>query len=350
MRLAAIILAGISALALSAQQPVGIVDRLAKEGHPIPEAWERHAELLGKPAPKLDLNTWKNGEVTPEDMEGKIVIVDFWATWCRPCIDAIPHNLKMAKKYEGKGILLIGICGSGRGEEQMGKVVKDKGVTYPVCHPGPGTTNAWRVAYWPTYGVIDRKGTLRALGIGHSYVEKIVDALLEEEAASEQKRAAEINNEVHRLTKEGHELPDVWPRHEQLLGRPAPALELQDWVGGAVSAEDMKGKIVVVDFWATWCPDCIEAIPLNNELAAKYAKDVVFIGACGSGRGEEKMAQLVGEKGMAYPTARTTKATTYEWQLAFWPTYGVIDREGTLRSLGAKPEYLGRIIDTLLAE
>jgi thiol-disulfide isomerase/thioredoxin len=110
----------------------------------------------------------------------------------------------------------------------------------------------------------------------------------------------------------------------------------------------MKGKVVVVDFWATWCPDCIQAIPLNNELAARYAKDVVFIGACGSGRGEEKMSQVVEERGMAYPTALTTKATTDAWRLAFWPTYGIIDRKGNLRALGVKPEYVGRIIEAIL--
>jgi len=162
--------------------------------------------------------------------------------------------------------------------------------------------------------------------------------------------AQQPEDKVAALAKEGHELPDIWARHEPLLGKKAPALELSNWVNGSVSAEDMKGKIVVVDFWATWCPDCIKEIPANNELAAKYAKDVVFFGACDSRRGGEKMPQTVTDKGIAYPTALTTQATTGAWQLAFWPTYGIIDRQGTLRALGVKPEYVGKIIDALLAE
>jgi thiol-disulfide isomerase/thioredoxin len=341
------------------------VAALAREGHlrPGTETWERHAELLGRPAPKLKLDTWMNGKVRPEDMKGKIVVIDFWATWCRPCIDAIPHNIKMAKKYADRGVMLIGVCGGGRGEEYMGRVVKRMGVTYPVCHPGFGTVDAWRVEYWPTYGVIDRNGILRALGVGRDYVEPIIDALLEEEGpapaagaagaaggAADRADKAARGGEVMRLAPEGHELPDVLEsRHAELLNGPAPALQLHGWAGAAPTAEDMNGKIVVVDFWATWCPDCIKAVPLNNELATRYAKDVVFIGACGSGRGEEKMRQVAGETGMAYPTALTTKATTDAWRLAFWPTYGIIDRQGSLRALGVKPEYVGRIIEAILA-
>ncbi|MCL1893749.1 MAG: TlpA family protein disulfide reductase [Holophagaceae bacterium] len=179
LRVASIVL--LTALTL----PVGAQDhkisQLAKEGHWLPEKWEQHAPLLGKQAPKLDLSDWINGELSKEDMEGKIVIVDFWATWCGPCINAIPHNNEMVANYKDKGVLLVGICGSGRGEEKMASVVKDKGITYPVAHPTADTTKAWGVAYWPTYAVVDRNGIVRALGIKPDYVDKIVDALLLEQ-------------------------------------------------------------------------------------------------------------------------------------------------------------------------
>jgi len=178
MNIRAASLAFLATLAIFAQGSGGLVYNLAKEGHTSDEHWGQHSALIGKPMPKLKLGAWMNGKVNPKDMEGKIVIVDFWATWCGPCIRAIPHNNEIARKYADKGVVLIGICASG--EENMADAVKRGNIKYPVARTTPSTTDAWKVAYYPTYGVVDKNGVVRALGVGASYVEKIVDALLKE--------------------------------------------------------------------------------------------------------------------------------------------------------------------------
>jgi len=146
-----------------------------------PGARQAHAELEGKPAPALDVSEWVNGEVKPDDMKGKVVVVDFYATWCGPCMAAIPHNNELLKRYKDKGLLIVGVCTSSRGQDEMEKVVKDRGIEYPTAKdPQLKSEKAWRVKYYPTYAVIDRKGTLRAIGLQPQHVEAVVKKLLAE--------------------------------------------------------------------------------------------------------------------------------------------------------------------------
>jgi thiol-disulfide isomerase/thioredoxin len=156
------------------------VAALAREGHWVEKSWASHEALLGKPAPGLELSGWLNGEVRPSDMRGKIVIVDFWATWCPPCRASVPHNNELQAKYRQQGVIVLGVCGSGRGEEKMEAVANELHLAYPTAHPTLATTQAWHVEYWPTYGIVDRKGNLRALGVTPEAVECIVQALLAE--------------------------------------------------------------------------------------------------------------------------------------------------------------------------
>jgi len=140
-----------------------------------------HAALEGKPMPALDVTGWVNGEVKPEDMKGKVVLVDFYATWCGPCMAAIPHNNELLKKYKDKGLLVVVICTSKRGQALMDETVKARGIQYPTARdPQIRSETAWRVGYYPTYALVDRKGIVRIIGLQPENVEKVVKTLLDE--------------------------------------------------------------------------------------------------------------------------------------------------------------------------
>lgn len=139
--------------------------------------------------PALDLSNWLNGEVTAEQMKGKVVLVDFYATWCGPCLAAIPHNNDLWKKYKDLGLVIVGVC-TGSEQEQMAKIVRDKKMEYPTARDlDLKSQKAWGVHYYPTYAVIDRKGVVRSLGFWRGRVESMIKKLLQEEVETAQAKS-----------------------------------------------------------------------------------------------------------------------------------------------------------------
>ena len=138
-------------------------------------------EMQGKPAPKLALKGWINSKpLTLENLKGKIVVLDFWATWCGPCLAAIPHTNEMMEHYANKGVVFIGVCAQ-RGAEKMVDTVKQRGIKYPVATDA-GTNAAYKANSYPDYYIIDRNGVLRWADIANREVEKAIKILLEEKA------------------------------------------------------------------------------------------------------------------------------------------------------------------------
>ncbi|MEM0914393.1 MAG: TlpA disulfide reductase family protein [Planctomycetota bacterium] len=142
----------------------------------------------------------------------------------------------------------------------------------------------------------------------------------------------------------------TWREHMALVGRKAPRLSLDDWRVRQLRGRDIKGKILVLDFWATWCGGCIAAIPHNNELAEAFAEDgVEVIGVCGDG-GVRAMTALVEQHDVQYPSAYADRATVRAWRVSFWPTYAVIDRDGFVRGVGLRSSAVGELVREVLAE
>jgi len=135
-------------------------------------------------------------------------------------------------------------------------------------------------------------------------------------------------------------------------GRKAPPLALTDWQNTKpLTLRGLKGKIVILDFWATHCAECLASVPKMNGLAAKYAdQGVVFIGVC-LADGGERMAAMVKRHKMNYPaalddTGRTAKAFFAD----SYPDFYVIDRNGNLRWGDIENSHVEKAIGILLSE
>ncbi len=115
------------------------------------------------------------------------------------------------------------------------------------------------------------------------------------------------------------------PRSHQLDARQAgPALAVTQWINSATNLADLKGKIVVIDFWAYAVP---VSIPHSNELQ-KTPTSVIIIAVCAP-KGGEKMAETVKARGIEYAVALDTgdKGSTFAaYKADSYPDYFIIDR------------------------
>ncbi len=111
---------------------------------------------------------------------------------------------------------------------------------------------------------------------------------------------------------------------------PAPAFTLTDLQGDAVSLSDFRGKVVILDFWATWCPPCKKEIPDFIELQKKYGTQGVQI--VGVGLDEpQNIREFARSHGINYPVLLgTDEVATLYGGISGIPTTFIIDKRGNI--------------------
>ncbi|MBN2514058.1 MAG: redoxin domain-containing protein [Sedimentisphaerales bacterium] len=158
----------------SSSQAVPAVPMKPVEKAPVPAVASAAAEgktQMAQPAVKLEGLTWIKGEPVVFQ-EGKVYVVEFWATWCGPCKTTIPHLTEVQKKFKDQGVTVVGISNEARSIEKVKAFVAEQGdnMNYTVAVDVAGTVEAgYMKAYQqlgiPTAFIVDGAG--KVVWYGH---------------------------------------------------------------------------------------------------------------------------------------------------------------------------------------
>ncbi len=130
----------------------------------------RPAQAGQRSAPPFHLEKFGGGSVSSSELRGKVVMLDFWATWCGPCIAEMPTLLKLATEYEPRGVVFLA---ASRDDPSVARVQVGMFIDQRVpslaryaAFADDGTADAYAVSAIPTMVLIDRKGQLHASYLG----------------------------------------------------------------------------------------------------------------------------------------------------------------------------------------
>ncbi|HVJ68305.1 MAG TPA: redoxin family protein [Caulifigura sp.] len=148
------------------------VDTLVKDGQPAPEVARLN---IGSPAPAIAISEWAKGDKVDGFKPGQLYVVEFWATWCGPCIGSMPHLAELQTKYKDK-VTMIGVSQEDASkvtdflkQEREEGVTWDKTITYRIAVDDEGkTSQAFMSAAGengiPTAFIVGKEGVIEWIG------------------------------------------------------------------------------------------------------------------------------------------------------------------------------------------
>ncbi len=114
----------------------------------------------GEPAIPISGTTSTGQEISLADYEGQVVVLDFWATWCPPCVGKLPELIAVQEEYGDRGVQVIGVSGD-RSVEDLRRMEDDRQINFPTIFGGAeAALRDYNIRAFPTIVIIDQNGQI----------------------------------------------------------------------------------------------------------------------------------------------------------------------------------------------
>ena len=298
------------------------------------------SEWIGKPASDFHVTDLNGEALSLEQYRGQVVLLDFWATWCPPCIAEMPNVKKVYEKYKDQKFQIVGIS-LDRSKEPLEAYIEKEGLTWLHYWDNIGkVSNLYKVQAIPSTFLIDGEGVIRKTNLrGHALEHAVAELVGENLAKSTESQSIPATNMLKQNTtpqKEELQKPHR-PDPSEWISKPAPDFQVTDLKGEALSLEKYRGQVVLLDFWATWCGPCIAEMPKVKKTYEKYKDQNFQIIGISLDQSEEPLTAYIEKEGLAWihywDESREIRTLYGVWGI---PSAFLIDGEGVIRkaSLG----------------
>jgi peroxiredoxin len=134
----------------------------------------------GASVPEIQLKDSKGNIVKLSSLKDKVILIDFWASWCGPCRRSIPHLQTLYNKYKEKGFEIYGVSVDNNANAWKRAVVENNIKWIQVNDPEGEVAGPWKISYIPNTYLINKKGKIVAIDAPEEALDNMVAKLIEE--------------------------------------------------------------------------------------------------------------------------------------------------------------------------